>query len=528
LTGPTGDAGLDEILSVNETWSYTCAVKLAIDTTNKATVEYPGGVKEATKFVDVINPGIHVSKVADKTTIYSGTSVTYTYKVTNSGDDPLLNVSLKDDICGPAVYLAGDVNANSKLDKPEEWTYTCKQTLTDAKVNVEPNTVLNTVTATGVDRLEGTVSSDKATASVVIIHPSIALRKSASASTVHTGDVVTYTFVVSNTGDSPVSNVTVVDDNCKPLLGPVGDVNGNTKFDVGELWTFTCTQALSVSTVNVARANGRDQFDNAVGEKTATATVTVIDPAIAIAKSASSTAIVQGASVTYTYKVTNMGDVALSRIVVSDDKCSPLSVPSGDSNNNSKLENTETWTYTCNQTIAVTTTNIATVRAIDPLEKSVTAQAKVTVTARPPVTTSTTVVPATTSTSSTSSTTSTLAPTVAPTTPSTTSTTTALAPLSAALVFPGVPQPSISPAPLTTLPAAAFPAVGVVPASVLAGNLPEAPTPNVLGVQVSKTEPAFTGSGSTTQLLGFVGSVALLLGYFLLLGLSMRRRSVDR
>jgi LPXTG-motif cell wall-anchored protein len=45
----------------------------------------------------------------------------------------------------------------------------------------------------------------------------------------------------------------------------------------------------------------------------------------------------------------------------------------------------------------------------------------------------------------------------------------------------------------------------------------------VLGVQISKTEPAFTGSGSTTQLLGFLGFIALSLGALLLL--SPRRRS---
>jgi hypothetical protein len=223
----------------------------------------------------------------------------------------------------------------------------------------------------------------------------------------------------------------------------------------------------------------------------------VINPGIAITKSASSTAIIQGASVTYTYKVTNTGDVTLSAVVVSDDKCSPLSSPVGDTNNNGKLETTETWTFTCTQSVGVTTTNTATAVALDPLEKTVTAQAKATVTATPAATTTTT----------------------APTTTTTT------LPVVAALVFPPIPQPTTvtTVAPSTTAPPVAAPAV-VVPASVLAANLPEAPPPNVLGVQVSKTEPAFTGSGSTTQLLGFLGLLALSLGCLLLLSPRVRTR----
>jgi Domain of unknown function (DUF5979) len=552
LTGPTGDIGADKILSVNETWSYTCAVKLAVDTTNRATVMYPGGSKEGTKFVNVINPGIQIAKVADKTTILSGASVTYTYNVTSTGDDPLSNVALQDDICGPAVYVSGDANSNSKLEKPEEWTYTCKQALTDAKVNLKPNTVFNTVTATGLDSLEGSVSSDKATASVVIIHPSIALRKSASASTVHPGDSVTYTLVVSNTGDSPISNVSVVDDKCKPLSSPVGDANDNAKLEVAEVWTYTCTQTLRATTTNIAKANGRDQLDNAVAERTASATVTVINPGIAITKSASAASIVQGASVTYTYKVTNTGDAPLSSVVLSDDKCSPLSSPSGDTNSDGKLETAETWTYTCTQPVGVTTTNTATVVALDPLEKTITAQAKATVTAIPTTTTSTTtsttttttsttLAPTTTTSTTTTTTSTTLAPTtttsttttttsttLAPTTIAPTTTTTTATPVVAALVFPPVPQPSpaTSLAPSTAAPLVAAPAVAV-PARAFAANLPEAPPPNVLGVQVSKTEPAFTGSGSTTQLLGFLALIALSLGCLLMFSARVRTREDD-
>lgn len=64
--------------------------------------------------------------------------------------------------------------------------------------------------------------------------------------------------------------------------------------------------------------------------------------------------------VTYTYTVTNIGKVPLSTVWVTDNKCAPLHYVKGDTNGNSKLDLTETWTYTCGKTITLTETNTAT------------------------------------------------------------------------------------------------------------------------------------------------------------------------
>jgi len=63
--------------------------------------------------------------------------------------------------------------------------------------------------------------------------------------------------------------------------------------------------------------------------------------------------------VTYTEKITNPGTITLSNITLTDDTCSPVKYISGDINNNSKLENTETWVYTCQTRLTKTTTNTA-------------------------------------------------------------------------------------------------------------------------------------------------------------------------
>ena len=63
--------------------------------------------------------------------------------------------------------------------------------------------------------------------------------------------------------------------------------------------------------------------------------------------------------VTYTERITNPGTVALSDVILTDDKCSPMNYISGDTNGDSKLDITETWTYTCRTNLTETTLNTA-------------------------------------------------------------------------------------------------------------------------------------------------------------------------
>jgi len=90
-------------------------------------------------------------------------------------------------------------------------------------------------------------------------------------------------------------------------------------------------------------------------------------PGIKVVKSADPTIVAAGGGdVTYKFTVTNVGNVALTNVSVSDvPSCGAITLDSGDTNGNSKLDLTETWIFTCTATIATPTTDTATAVGFD-------------------------------------------------------------------------------------------------------------------------------------------------------------------
>jgi hypothetical protein len=83
-------------------------------------------------------------------------------------------------------------------------------------------------------------------------------------------------------------------------------------------------------------------------------------PAIALAKVADPTIVpAAGGDVTYTYTVTNPGEVGITKINLVDDKCDSPAYVSGDVDGNARLDRDETWIYTCTTFITVPTVNTA-------------------------------------------------------------------------------------------------------------------------------------------------------------------------
>ncbi|HZW50078.1 MAG TPA: ice-binding family protein [Bacillota bacterium] len=111
---------------------------------------------------------------------------------------------------------------------------------------------------------------------------------------------------------------------------------------------------------NVSLAAGENKTVTLINNDIATA---VIAPLINIVKTPSpSTINASSGLVTYTYTVTNPGPIALTDVIVTDDKINTVTYKSGDLNSDNLLQVTETWIYTSIATLTATTTNTATVK----------------------------------------------------------------------------------------------------------------------------------------------------------------------
>ncbi len=171
---------------------------------------------------------------------------------------------------------------------------------------------------------------------------------------------VAYTYTLRNIGTVPVTDITMVGDTCSPIVLSAGDTNADAKLDVSETWVYRCATALSKTHTNTVVTTGWANGVSAVDITSATVVVglPVVPPLIHVTKIPSPLALnAGGGMVTYTQRVTNPGTVALSNVVLYDDKCSPVQYVSGDANGNSKLEPTETWIYSCKANLTRTTTN---------------------------------------------------------------------------------------------------------------------------------------------------------------------------
>jgi uncharacterized repeat protein (TIGR01451 family) len=327
-------------------------------------------------------PGLSIVKLTNGTDnnvkpgvfVPVGSTVTFTYLVANTGTVPLSAVVVRDDRGTPDIttddfrptFVSGDTNGNGLLDTTETWTYTASRIATAGQYTnigtvsgTDPSGV--TTTATDPDNHFGSV-------------PSLNLVKLTNGTNnniapgpiVPVGSTVAFTYLVANTGNVPLSGVTVRDDNGTPgntaddfnATFLDGDTNANGLLDTTETWTYIASR--------MATAGQYTNLGTAAGAPPVGPPVTASDPdnhfgspgnnipGINLIKRTNGTdnntapgpLVPIGSTVTFTYVVTNNGNVPLSAVTVTDDRGLVPAFQGGDTDNDGLLDTTETWTYT--------------------------------------------------------------------------------------------------------------------------------------------------------------------------------------
>ena len=176
----------------------------------------------------------------------------------------------------------------------------------------------------------------------------------------HAGAVIHYTIVLHNTGNVDLTGVSVTDPFADPgsLQFVGGDTDNDGKLDLTETWTYSATHTVTQGEIN----NGANLVNTAfadtdqTGPKNDDATTTVSqNPDFSIAKDATESSVDHaGAVIHYTIVLHNTGNVDLTGVSVTDPFADPgsLQFVGGDTDNDGKLDLTETWTYSATHTVS--------------------------------------------------------------------------------------------------------------------------------------------------------------------------------
>ena len=316
---------------------------------------------------------IEITKIATPNPASLGDTIAYTYTITNTGDVTVNNLTLEDNMLGIIVLAKASLGQGDNVTATAEYTVIIDDFL---------GPIINTATATGTDPLGNTVT-DNATASVDLndYTPSIVVTKTASPNPASLGDTIIYTYTVTNTGPVTADNLTLIDDT-------LGDISLNkTTLLPGETATSTGSYTHDVvendfpgPVTNTATATGTDPLGNTVTDNaTAEVTLNAYTASIKVTKTAAPNPASPHEIITYTYVITNTGNVTISNLSLEDDMLGEINLDEVTSlSPGENIAATATYTVTIDD-LPGPIVNIATARGEDPLGTVITDNASASV-----------------------------------------------------------------------------------------------------------------------------------------------------
>jgi uncharacterized repeat protein (TIGR01451 family) len=273
-------------------------------------------------------PALTVVKSADPSNAAAytpGQKITYNFTVTNTGNVTVNGIHIVEDTFTGSNPLPDATCPSTALAPGAQEVCTTTYTLTQTDVNNK--SVQNTADAEGTSQ-GTTVKSNGSTVTIPETPaPSMTLVKTANPTTVTSaGQTVTYSFVVTNTGNVTLNTVDVADTNFSGT-GRVSAIDcPTTTLVAGQVETCTATYEATQADVdagsitNTAQVTA-DQPDGTPVPKVPSNAVTVkipASPALTVVKTADVAAAAVGEKVTYTFTVTNTGNVTITDPQVTD------------------------------------------------------------------------------------------------------------------------------------------------------------------------------------------------------------------
>jgi uncharacterized repeat protein (TIGR01451 family) len=305
----------------------------------------------------------------------AGDTITYTYAVTNTGPDAVTGIQVNDnkipsaDISCPSTTLAGGASEN------------CTGTYTVTQADVDNGSVTNTATITATSITNETLTSAPSSVTVDASDATSSLSLTKSASTTYAdngygaaGDVISYSFVVTNTGTTTENGIAINDPLVTNATCPDSSLLPGTSETCTGTYTVTQGDVDNGSVSNTATASGTSE-QGSFTSNSSSVTVEGSDytSSLSLVKSTSSGGYAAaGDTVGYSYDVTNTGTTTLTDIAVSDNLVADVSCPDAPLPPGQSEICTGTYTVTATDVTNGSVTNTATASATDPFAAAIT------------------------------------------------------------------------------------------------------------------------------------------------------------
>ncbi|MFD9820191.1 DUF7507 domain-containing protein [Streptomyces violascens] len=376
LTNPAGEVGLptdsNSCGSVFGCGAYALTLPTASVTSLSFGLGYEGTASSRDVFTQLLGvtpvPPPTITKEATKTSFVAGETVNYTLRVMNPSTVTLANLSVKDNDPGssavscPVTTLAANAST------------TCTVTYTASAADAATGFVKDTASVSGTTP-DGTALTATSNQVNIPVRALMVTKSAAEADFKGPVESIHYTYTVTNTGQTPLTNVHVTE----LAQGAAVSGCGTSRLAPGE---STACQAVYVTTAaDVALKNVPDQ-GRAIAAAPAGEMITadsnkVNTPlnAISVAKQASKAHFTAaGQTIEYTYTVTNTGLQTLTGVLVVDNGPGTPAVncPVGSLAPDSSTTCTATYVTTQADVDAGKVTDIATVTARTPNGATVT------------------------------------------------------------------------------------------------------------------------------------------------------------
>ena len=292
------------------------------------------------------NPKIELKKTHDYTpkdgVAQVNDEVKYSFTVTNTGNTPLFNIKLTDELVGLEGLDAATVISRLDPKKSDSTTFKAHYFLTQA--DLDSGKVPNKATATGEWSTKGDADKVSATAEDVVANlskPGLTLLKETENYVPQqpsvVGEVIRYKFTVQNIGNTILNDVTITDQLAGVTADPAGAFSLGT-MQPGDVETVYATYTVALKDIDAAQVHNIATAGGTTGpDKTPVPNVEsefkvplFRNPKLELTKILAGTAPENprvGDMLTWTVTAKNTGNVTLSNLVLGDDFADAVITP---------------------------------------------------------------------------------------------------------------------------------------------------------------------------------------------------------